>query len=232
MPRKSKITAVPVDQPEVVVTEEEPKTDAQEMSEVINEIREVKEPVVEEVAEPPAPTPDVAEPQVVSAKPKAKRASRAKAKAMPAEPVVEVTQTLEEVVAEVEMPKEENKEVKVAEKVKCPDCGKQMSAKTLKYSHGPNCVVKKKEADKEEADNITQYKQERDALFKEQHAKEKAELARLRNNIMAGASSRAEPNVTDEMIEELIQTRMNSVKRERLVRREEALEKLVAGALP
>jgi hypothetical protein len=215
MPRKSKITAVPVDQPEVVVTEEEPKTDAQEMSEVINEIREVKEPVVEEVAEPPAPTPDVAEPQVVPAKPKAKRASRAKAKAMPAEPVVEVTQTLEEVVAEVEMPQEENKEVKVAEKVKCPDCGKQMSAKTLKYSHGPNCVVKKKEAQEVPRDDFP-----KDAFPKDA------------SGAGAGASHRAEPNVTDEMIEELIQTRMNSVKRERLVRREEALEKLVAGALP
>ena len=28
-------------------------------------------------------------------------------------------------------------------KVACPDCGKQMSAKTLKYSHGPNCSSKK-----------------------------------------------------------------------------------------
>jgi hypothetical protein len=224
MPRKSKITAVPVDQPEVVVTEEEPKTDAQEMSEVINEIREVEEPVVEEVAgslpqgsqtkgtvaEPSAPAPDV-----VPAKPKAKRASRAKTKAMPAEPVVEVTQTLEEVVAEVEIPQEENKEVKVAEKVKCPDCGKQMSAKTLKYSHGPNCVVKKKEAQEVPRDDFP-----KDAFPKDA------------SGAGAGASHRAEPNVTDEMIEELIQTRMNSVKRERLVRREEALEKLVAGALP
>ena len=29
------------------------------------------------------------------------------------------------------------------EKTSCPDCGKQVSAKTLKYSHGPNCVIKK-----------------------------------------------------------------------------------------
>ena len=36
-----------------------------------------------------------------------------------------------------------NKEVKASEKVSCPDCGKQMSAKTLKYSHVPNCLVKK-----------------------------------------------------------------------------------------
>jgi hypothetical protein len=34
-------------------------------------------------------------------------------------------------------------ESKVDAKVACPDCGKQMSAKTLKYSHGPNCSAKK-----------------------------------------------------------------------------------------
>ena len=34
-------------------------------------------------------------------------------------------------------------EPEVEHKVACPDCGKQVSAKTLKYSHGPNCVVKK-----------------------------------------------------------------------------------------
>jgi uncharacterized Zn-finger protein len=34
-------------------------------------------------------------------------------------------------------------------KVKCPDCGKQMSAKTLKYSHVPNCVKKKEKQNKE-----------------------------------------------------------------------------------
>jgi ssDNA-binding Zn-finger/Zn-ribbon topoisomerase 1 len=34
-------------------------------------------------------------------------------------------------------------EVKVDAKVKCPDCGKMMSQKTLRYSHGPNCVAKK-----------------------------------------------------------------------------------------
>ena len=31
----------------------------------------------------------------------------------------------------------------VEHKVACPDCGKQVSAKTLKYSHGPNCVIRK-----------------------------------------------------------------------------------------
>ena len=43
---------------------------------------------------------------------------------------------------EVVEPKEE---LKMDTKVACPDCGKQMSAKTVKYSHGPNCSSKKKQ---------------------------------------------------------------------------------------
>ena len=56
------------------------------------------------------------------------------------EPEVEVTSSLDEVQAEVVMP---NQEPYVESKVACPDCGKKMSAKTLKYSHGPNCVIQK-----------------------------------------------------------------------------------------
>ena len=55
------------------------------------------------------------------------------------EPEVEVEASLDEVVAEVTLPVEP----KVESKVECPDCGKQMSAKTLRYSHGPNCPAKK-----------------------------------------------------------------------------------------
>ncbi len=43
---------------------------------------------------------------------------------------------------QAELPVEE---VKVDAKVECPDCGKMMSQKTLRYSHGPNCVAKKQE---------------------------------------------------------------------------------------
>ena len=72
MPKKSKITAVPIEQPvseEAVSEEAEPKTDAQEMTDVLNQVKVVSEPVdVEPVAvEQEAP------------KAKAKRASRAKA---------------------------------------------------------------------------------------------------------------------------------------------------------
>ena len=51
---------------------------------------------------------------------------------------------------QAELPVEE---VKVDAKVECPDCGKMMSQKTLRYSHGPNCVAKK---DKPQQEDNTQ----------------------------------------------------------------------------
>ena len=99
------------------------------MTEIIKEVKEEpKEEPQEAVSDAP-----------VEVKPKAKRASRAK-------PPVGVPGTKEEQVLEEpkEEPKEEVKEeVKIDDKVACPDCGKQMSAKTLKYSHVANCVTKK-----------------------------------------------------------------------------------------
>ena len=126
MPRKPRITAVPVEQvqPEegLVVARDVPdeKTDAEQMTEIL---QEVKEEPREAVSEAP-----------VVVKPKAKRASRAKPKEEPleAEPIEEQILTQE--------PKEE---ARIDDKVACPDCGKQMSAKTLKYSHVANCVTKK-----------------------------------------------------------------------------------------
>ena len=143
MPRKSKVTAVPIDQPEANQEEglakawgDEVKTDAEHMTELVNEIR--TEPTPEEPKEEEKP------------KPKAKRAPRKKTESV-VEPVVEVTATVEETVAEVAIPEEKTEaKVDAAEKATCPDCGKQMSAKTLKYSHGPNCVVAKKQAKQEE----------------------------------------------------------------------------------
>ena len=124
MPRKPRITAVPVESlPEgLMVARDVPdeKTDAEQMTEIL---QEVKEEHREAVSEAP-----------VVVKPKAKRASRAKPKEEPleAEPIEEQILTQE--------PKEE---ARIDDKVACPDCGKQMSAKTLKYSHVANCVTKK-----------------------------------------------------------------------------------------
>ena len=64
-------------------------------------------------------------------------------------PEVEVTSSLDEVQVDVVLPvelllrEEYHETINPHEETSCSDCGKQVSAKTLKYSHGPNCVVKK-----------------------------------------------------------------------------------------
>ena len=162
MPRKPRITAVPVDQAVLTVpvsdslahvsnasnsqreglmvaTElPEEKTDAEQMTEIIKEVKEEsKEEPREAISDAP-----------VAAKAKAKRASRAKPKE---EPVKEEPQEEEPVKEEPiltlkvadQREQEVKEEAKIDDKVACPDCGKQMSAKTLKYSHVANCVTKK-----------------------------------------------------------------------------------------
>ena len=148
MGRKAKIVAVSIDKEEEVApqVDEEVKTDAQLMTEIINEVnapeglclvQDEEVPVIEDQGETP----------VVVAKAKAKRVSKAKTSvtAAPVEPEVvdaEVVVAVEPVVVEP----------KADAKVACPDCGKQMSAKTLKYSHGPNCSSKQqKHRDDEES---------------------------------------------------------------------------------
>ena len=135
MARKAKITAVPIDQEEEIapqVDDDEVKNDAQHMTDIINE---VNAPVLAHSVEE-----DQIDTPIVVTKAKAKRASKAKP-AVVVEPEVEVTASLDEVEAVVTLPLPG--ELKVDTKVACPDCGKQMSAKTLKYSHGPNCSSKK-----------------------------------------------------------------------------------------
>ena len=135
MPRKSKITAVPVEAP---VEEglakawgDEVKTDAQEMTELVNEIKVDDEPAVtDEVESTPV------------AKPKA-RAKREPKKPVEVEPVVEPEPVEEPQQAEHAEESDDGNWTKVENNVAFPDCGKQMSAKTLKYSHGPNCPAKK-----------------------------------------------------------------------------------------
>ena len=107
----------------------EEKTDAEQMTEIIKEVKEEsKEEPREAISDAP-----------VAAKAKAKRASRAKPKE---EPVKE--EPLEDEPKEKQILTQEPKEeARIDDKVACPDCGKQMSAKTLKYSHVANCVTKK-----------------------------------------------------------------------------------------
>ena len=105
------------------------KTDAQEMTELVNEIK---------VDEEPAVTCEVEDIPVAKPKARAKRAPKKPVEVEPDDEPVEEPQQVEP----AEEPDEGNW-TKVERKVACPDCGKQMSAKTLKYSHGPNCTAKK-----------------------------------------------------------------------------------------
>jgi hypothetical protein len=149
MPRKAKIVAVPVDVPVEQPVEEaaapEDKTDAEEMTNVINEIKTVDEPVAEPAAEPAAEP--VVEPKPKRA-PRAKAPARKKVKELDAE-VVAVEPSVDETSVVVAVPEEKPAPV-VKDKVACPDCGKEMSAKTLKYSHVPNCMAKKQKVDEEQ----------------------------------------------------------------------------------
>ena len=136
MLRETKITAIPVEQEVANAVEgsAEPKTDADKMTDVMKEVTVTDEPTIltEEYVQP-----------MPVAKPKAKRApSKCPSVRKPkvVEPVVEVKPSLDEVQVDVTFPVEE---AKATAKVKCPDCGKLMSEKTLRYSHGPNCTVKK-----------------------------------------------------------------------------------------
>jgi hypothetical protein len=205
MARKPRITAVPVEQvqPEegLMVARDVPdeKTDAEQMTEIIQEVKE--EPNAEEQKEAVSDT-------HVVAKPKAKRASRAKPKE---EPVKE---------AEKEEPKKEElkEEPKGEDKVECSDCGKQMSAKTLKYSHGPNCSSKKqKKGDDEFAKTLRTAKQVAHEIGGEHGA----------SALDAFTMLESLDKVPDHVIERHIRTRQRA---ERATRRETMMNNLMQTA--
>jgi hypothetical protein len=162
MPRKPRITAVPVEQPVLTVPVSdqreglmvatdlpEEKTDAEQMTEILQEVQQ----------EPKEEQKEADSDAVAISKPKAKRASRAKPKEEPqqVEPKEEkiLTPVLTQRVADQrevsdQREQEPKEEAKIDDKVACPDCGKQMSAKTLKYSHVANCVTKKQNTNTDE----------------------------------------------------------------------------------
>ena len=139
---------------------------------------------------------DLVEVSVPKTKAKAKSAPRSSRTPMVAKPSVvaePVEQVVEPDVAEQEVAEQEVVESKVDAKVACPDCGKQMSAKTLKYSHGPNCSSKKqKQGDEEGVKELIEK-----SVFEEvvEHEVQK----RLHNTRACRAVRRAE------MVEKLIQ---------------------------
>ena len=133
----SKIIEVSLDNTSLSFEDNEPETEAQEMDKVIDEIKTEPQPE-------PQPEPEL---QSIQEEPKAKAKSkpRAKPKAKLVKPV-EPVEPVEEVKPEPELqsiqeePKAKAK--KKAELVECPDCKKQLSAKTLKYNHVHNCPAK------------------------------------------------------------------------------------------
>ena len=132
MLRKAKITAVPIDvqsdQALQQVDGQEHKTEAEQMTDIISEAN-VTESTLSNEDEPS-----------IQRAPKARAKRVSKKEPVMTEPEVEATSSFDEVQAEVVMSKQEPE---VEPKVACPDCGKKMFAKTLKYSHGPNCVIHK-----------------------------------------------------------------------------------------
>lgn len=116
--------------------------DVEPISEPVLEL--ISEPIAEpEVSEAKASPLPISEP-IVDVKPKAKRQSKAKKVEPVIEPEVTVESTLNESVVELKMPAELIKQIKVqADKVKCPDCEKMVSSKSLKYSHKHTCISKK-----------------------------------------------------------------------------------------
>ena len=114
----------------IKVVEVEPIID-EPISEPISE--PVNEPISEAISEP-----------FVEVKPKAKRQPKAKKVEPIIEPEVTVESTLNESVVELKIPDELIKQLKIqADKVKCPDCEKMVSSKSLKYSHKYTCISKK-----------------------------------------------------------------------------------------
>ena len=125
---KSKIIEVSLDNTSLSFEDNEPETEAQEMDKVMEEIK----------TEPqPEPQPEPLQSIQEEPKAKAKSKPRAKPKAKLVKPVepVEPVKPVEEVKPVAEKKK--------AELVECPDCKKQLSAKTLKYNHVHNCPAKK-----------------------------------------------------------------------------------------
>jgi hypothetical protein len=166
MPRQTKVTAVTIDdQSDLtfdkvddrvftrrVADQREPKTEAEQMTDIINEANVTETFLSNEYEAPVA--------QAVQTAPKAKIKRMSQKEAVFREPEVELTSSLDEVQAEVVSPKQEpvftlslpegsqtkgqvlDQREEVEPKVACPDCGKHLSAKALKYTHGPNCVIR------------------------------------------------------------------------------------------
>lgn len=184
MTRKTKIIAVDVAPPEQEINEPEPKTDAEQLTELVGTIN--SPPVVNDV------------------KPKAKRISKRKHPS--SDDDMKIQEVKQEVIQEVipDKPVEyatDSKPKKTLEKVSCPDCGKSMTSKTLKYNHVYNCQVKKQAATNESK----------------------------QSEIITNEEPQYEPNERQQKVDILI-GKMRQLKTEQLNRRAQKMEKLMANA--
>ena len=106
---------------------------------VISVDESVKEEVIadiEQISEPAA--------EPIEVKPKAKRQPRTKKAEILDGPEINTVSSLDENVVEFKLPVVLEKEPgKVIDKVKCPDCDKMVTPKSLKYSHKYTCIAKK-----------------------------------------------------------------------------------------
>ena len=132
------------------------------------------------------------------------------------EPEVEVTASLDEVEGVIAMPLPE--ELKVDTKVACPDCGKQMSAKTLKYSHGPNCSASKHKQGVEEFDNTLRVAKQIAQEIGGEHGASALDAFAILESL---------DKVPEHVIEHHIRTRQRA---SRAVRRQEVVEKLMQNS--
>lgn len=200
MPRKLKVENLSE------LPESEDMQVAAEAAPEVAPTEEVISPVVEAVPEPVD--------EVPNAKPKAKSKAKAKAapvedvKPEPVEPVEDVKP--EPVVAEIEHAPAKKKE----DKVTCPDCGRLVSAKTLKYTHKANCKSLKPKHP-EEAHSAVCYQKE-DKVEQPAQAAEPTPI-------------KEQPTLL-EQYEESIEDRMRKVRMLKMQKKQERISNLAAQA--
>ena len=182
------------------------------MTDVINEVN-VTETVLPIEDEVPAI-------QAAPATPKAKAKRVSKREPVLTEPEVKVTSSLGEVQADVVLPKQEPE---VETKDACPDCGKQVSAKTLKYSHRPNCMSKRQKQSHEKEEYA------RLSGAAKQLAQDEGGVGGA-NALCAIEMLDSLNNVPEHVIRDIVQKRMTTKRTERDARREDIVQKLMQNA--
>ena len=105
--------------------------------------------------------------------------------------------------------------------MECPDCGKQMSAKTLRYGHGPNCSAKKQNQS-EENDEFVKLAQVAKQVAREVGGESEA------TTLHAIGVLESLNSIPDRVTNRMIQTRTRA---SRAVRRQETVEKLIQNAV-